>query len=272
MALGNIPERVSTVRVYVEYEGTGPRWDISRAYMREGSDAWGQEAGETSEPNSEGEPYVVRNVAAGTHTFVLRRADNVMLREVIEVGLEDVNVTIPVPQCTAGLSGRLTDGLGGWQTVWRRDKGIVGYIRADAEGNYRIENLPAGEYLVGGNMLMDEGAIETFTLSEGEQKVLDIHVSRVPRQKVASLLAMVLSEHGVPIPGVDVWLEGDRAVIEPLQQSSEEAYFVAEPGRYVLCAWYPGYKEVRQEVMMKLSDPRPRRELPTEYVRLQRKE
>ncbi len=251
--LGVIPAGLKTVRISIEYEQGAPKWGITQAFLQEGNRPWSQPMAEMSKPTDENEPYIVRNVLPGEHCLVLIRQDFVTLRHPIEVTENDVNIIVQMPKCTSGIHGRLTGKFSG-QTLWRKDKTVVGYIRPDANSNYKLDNLPAGEYRLGGNMLIDSAALLEFELAEGEQKVLDIDVPSTPASQIGSLQVMVLDENGVPITGADVQLEGDAGVIEPMASFGQGFYFIAKPGPYTLHAKFAGYKKARQQVSIEILD------------------
>ncbi|GAI11032.1 unnamed protein product, partial [marine sediment metagenome] len=246
--LGLIPSGISTVRISIEYmEGT-PKWDIAKAYLKEDDKLWSQPIAQLDKSPDENGPYVAKYILPGEHYLVLMRQDYVTLRQPIEVTENDVNIIVQMPKCASGIYGRLTGKALSGQTVWRKDKTVVGYIRPDEKGNYKLDNLPAGEYLVGGNMLIDKGALLEFELAEGEQKNLDIDVPDIPKIEIGSLQVIVVDENGVLLTGVNVWLEGSTGPIEPIVNSGQGVYFVAKPGKYTLHASFTGYKEVRQAV------------------------
>jgi hypothetical protein len=250
--LGVVSARLSTIRISVEYEQGVSKWDISRAYLQEGNKPWGLPIAQLNKTTDENEPYIVKNIPPGEYTLVLMRQDDyVTFRRPIEVTENDANIIVRIPKCTAGIAGLMTGKFAMGQTFWREDKAIVAYSRPDANAHYKLDNLPAGRYLFGGNMLIDSGALLEFELADGEQKILDVNVPDIPKNQISSLQAIVLDENGVPIPGVDVRLQGDKGVIEPVGDSSMGIYFITEPGTYTLQASFPGYKPVEQQVSVK---------------------
>jgi len=252
--LGLIPSGISTVHVSIEYmEGT-PKWDIIKAYLQEDDKPWGQRIAQLDKSSEKDGPYVAKYILPGKYWLVLIRKDYATLRQPIEVTEDDVNITVRMPKCASGIYGRLTSKVLSGQTVWRKDKTVVGNIRSDENGNYKLDNLPAGEYRVGGNMLIDEGVLLEFELAEGEQKNLDIDVPDTPKTEIGSLQVMVVDENGAPMTTVKVWLQGSTGPIEPIINSGQGVYFVAEPGKYTLHASFTGYKEVRQAVSVETFD------------------
>ncbi|MFA5250981.1 MAG: carboxypeptidase-like regulatory domain-containing protein, partial [Phycisphaerae bacterium] len=250
----NVSATLSTLRVSIEYEKESPKWDIKHANLQEGEELWGMPAKKVILPTDKDEPYIVKNIPAGKYRLSLMRQDYVVFRQPIEVNETDVNVTIPIPKSTSGIHGHLTGKLPIGQTIWTRDKSIVGTIMPDAGLNYKLDNLPAGHYYLGGNMLIDSEAVLEFDLADGEQKILDINVPDSPENQKSPLLVMVLDENGTPLQGTKVRLLNGESAIEPMVDSSQGIYFTAEEGAYTLQVDFPGYKAVTQQVSIKKFD------------------
>jgi len=239
--LGLIGQNLRNVTVSVEYEQGAKKWDITRVSLKEGTNAWGPNARIMSKLAGPKQVYAAKNVAPGTYTVTLMRPDYVLLRETIELGAGDVNMTARVPRCTAGISGRIVEGPGRL-TVWRKDKKIVGYIIADSQGNYRLDNLPQGHYFVGGNMLIEAGVVLVFDLAAGEDKIIDIDTSAISKGRTGLLRVVVVDENGVPLCGAKAWLVGYGGIVNPLTKSGGLYDFLAEPGSYTVHASWPGYE------------------------------
>jgi len=249
--LGVVTARLSTIRISIEYEQGSSKWDISRAYLEEGNKPWGRQIAQLSKPTDENEPYIVKNILPGEYSLVLMRQDYMTVRHFMEVTENDANIIVRIPKCTAGITGLMTGKFAMGQTFWREDKVIVAYASPDANAHYKLDNLPAGRYRLGGNMLIDSGALLEFELADGEQKVLDVNVPDIPKNQISSLQAIVLDENGVPLPGAKARLQSKSGVIEPVGDSSMGIYFIAEPGAYTLQASFPGYKPAEQQVSVK---------------------
>ena len=162
-------------------------------------------------------------------------------------------------------------GWPGQAAIWSKDRKVLAIAKPDADGNFKVENLPAGEYLVGGNMMLDIGTLLRFSLSEDESKVVDIDTSDSSNLSLSTLIVQVLTESGVPIAGADTWLESDDSVIEPAGASTQGQYFVAEPGEYTLHTAYPGYKEFIQPVFLEqIGSPESDFRKSVKFIRLQK--
>jgi hypothetical protein len=254
--LGDVSVKLSTIRVSIENEEGMPKWDIKQANLQEGDNSWDMPAKKVILPTEENEPYIVKNIPAGKYRLSLMRRDYVAFRPPIEVNETDVNVIIKIPKSTSGIHGHLTGKFPGWQTIWTQDKLIVGNIMPDAGLNYKLDNLPAGHYHLGGDMLIDSKALLEFDMADGEQKVLDINVPDTPENQSNPLLVVVLDENGALLLGAKARLLSGEKLIEPVTDSGLWIYFTAEEGTYTLQVDFSGYKPVTQQVSIKKFDPK----------------
>ncbi len=248
--LGLIPKGISTVHITIESEQENFKWDIIKAYLQEEDKPWSQKTVEIEIPTDENEPYTAKYVLPGEHYLVLIRQDYTNLRQRIVVNENDVNVIVRIPKCSAGISGHMIGDKIFGLNIWKKDRSLVGYIKPDENGNYKLDNIPAGEYWVGGNMLIDSAALNDFQLEDGEQKVFDLNLSNflAPNENIGTVHVVILDDNGIPITAAEIWLEGKGDVIEPIVNLGQGFYFMAKPGIYTLHARFADYKEITQQV------------------------
>ena len=255
--MGTISVRLPTIRISVGYEEGASKWDISRTYLQEGNEFWGRQIAQLSEPADENEPYIIKNVPPGEYYLVLMRRDYLMLRHPVKVTEAEMSITVRIPKCTAGIKGLISGKIIMGQTIWTQNKSIVASLIPDEKGGFKLDNLPAKHYYVGGNMLIDSAALLEFDLADGEQKVLDVNVPDSPKNQSGPLRVMVLDENGSPLLGAGVRLLDGEGVIEPIVvDSSQGIYFMAEQGTYTLQVNFPGYKAATQQVSIERFDPK----------------
>jgi hypothetical protein len=232
-----------------------PKWDIKYANLQEGNKPWDRPIAQLTIPADEKDPYIVKNVLPGEYCLVLTRQDYVALRRPIKISENDTNVIVRMPYCSSGINGRLTGRYAAAMTLWIKDKSIIAHLRPDPNFNYKLNNLPAGHYYIGGNMLVDSDALLEFELADGEQKTIDVNVSDTPLKKeTGSLQVMVLDENGALTSGARVSLQGSAGIVEPAVNSGEIVYFMTEQGTYTLQVSFPGYKTVTQQVSIERFD------------------
>jgi len=255
MDMGTISVGLSTIRISVSYEDGASKWDISRAYLQEGNGFWGRQVALLGEPADENEPYITKNLPPGEYYLILIRSDRLTLRHPVKVAEDQMSVTVQIPKCTAGIEGLISGKIIMWQTIWTEDKSIAASLMPDEKGNFKLDNLPAGHYYVGGNMLIDSAALLEFELADDEQKIIDINIPDNPfKKQTGTLQVVVIDENGSLIPGVEVSLLGDEGVIKPVTNPDGMIYFMAEEGTYTLQVNFPGYKAATQQVSIEKFD------------------
>jgi hypothetical protein len=252
MDVGIIPEHTARVLISVNAVDDNEPLVGLEVYLQEGTEFWVPKVGETAEPAQEGEPYVVTNALPGTYTAVACRSDDVMVRQIIELGAEqeELNVFLRMPKGTAAVSGELLTDYRQPLLMWRSDEKVTAHITPSYDGTYRVENLPAGRYSIGRYLIGKSAPLAQFTLYEDETRIVDIDTSHWSVSEKASLHTQVVNEKGVPLAGAEVWLDGHTGVIEPLTRVGEGQFFVADPGEYALHAAYPRYREAAQRIWL----------------------
>jgi hypothetical protein len=254
--LGVVSVTLSTIRVSIEYEKEFPKWDIKYANLQEGYKPWGIPVKKVDLPTKENDPYIVKNIPQGEYYLILTRQDFAMLCLPIKIPENDANVTVGMPYCSSGVSGRLTGKYRTAMALWTKDKSLIALLKPDPNDNYKLCNLPAGHYYVGGNMLIDTAALLEFDLAEGEQKILDINVPDGPKNQNSPLIVLALDENGAILLGAEARLLSNGSVVEPMIDSSQGIYFMAEQGTYTLQVNFPGYKAATQQVSVTKFDPK----------------
>jgi hypothetical protein len=272
--VGIVPEHTGRVFVWVSTEEPNEPLHVSSVYLQKGTNLFrGQEGFYTSKPESEAEAWVATNIAPGTYTVVVKRSRDVSVRQVIEFesGREELEVLLRLPKSTATVSGRFTTDGEQPLVMWSSDEKVRADLSPSTDGTYKIEQLPAGEYLIGSEFIGSTDPLVEFSLSGGESKTIDINTSDWYAMEKASLLVQVIGDNGVPLPGAEVWLEGSVGEIGPLEETHEGHLFVTEPGEYTLRAFYPGYNEATKRVRLKTKDIRGVRWGEPTLIRLEKK-
>jgi hypothetical protein len=273
--LGDVAVRLSTICASLEYEPGSAKWDIRSANLQEGDKPWGVQTTKLTQQEDENGPFIVRNIPPGDYYLNFMRQDYLTLRQPVKVNENDVDVTVRIPRCSSGIHGRLTDIYKGGIAFWTKDKLLVGYLRSDANNYYQFNNLPAGHYYVGGNMLIESGAILEFDLADSETKdLVDINMPDdwLKNKQTGSLYVAALDENGSILLGAEARLLGGVNVIEPIYDFSQGIYFIAEPGAYTLQVSFPGYKAITKQVSIEKIDQKNIQALRKPFiVRLERK-
>jgi len=248
--LGVIPQDTTTVRVSLEFEPNSPKWDILYADFREDNKPWSQMSVKFFRPFDANEPCILKNILSGKYILTLTRQDYIRFDEQIVIDKNCGDITIKLPQCTSGIFGHINRKPDN-SSIYSEDKKIIAAIGPDDNGNYKLENLPAGKYHFGINSRTNSESLIDFELTRGEQKEINIDILDIPSPHPGILTAVALDENGIPLNFADVRLETGDSVIDPSSNSGNSIYFSAEPGAYTLRASYPGYKDFTKPVTVK---------------------
>ncbi|GAI15767.1 unnamed protein product, partial [marine sediment metagenome] len=206
--LGEVPGQMSQLKVAIVKDDRDSGYNIQRVFLNKGDEPRGNYVGEFKKPIDPSQPYVLDDILPGVYTLVIVREDNTAICERIEVDKGVHKVIVQIPKSTASISGKFT---GHPLTIWRKDKKVICTIQQNTEGTYKVENLPAGRYFAGGNMLIEKPLLADFELSEDEHKTIDFDTFawlEELRLKSTSgvLFVNVALDNGVPVAGVEVWL------------------------------------------------------------------
>ena len=148
---------------------------------------------------------------------------------------------------------------------------MLAVISPDIKGAFKIENLPAGKYVIGStiNLLNGTEGISKFELHSGEELKLDIDLSKKQPDKMAFLQVQVIDDQGKPITDVDIQLKSGDKAVKPMQSTQIGHIFVTVPGDYVLSVEAYGFKTVEKQIKLKpieMGNPKPK----TTIVNLER--
>ena len=117
-------------------------------------------------------------------------------------------------------------------------------------------------------MMLDVTTWFSFNLAKRETKSVDIDTADFAKPSLATLKLQVLTEKGIPIPGTDTWLERDDTVIEPVNETRGELFFLTKPGIYTIHTIYPGYREYTERVLLEQIDWNKPNAIPIKFIRL----
>jgi hypothetical protein len=160
-------------------------------------------------------------------------------------------MTIPVG--TASVSGKMTTDQTQSLLLFNEDASLI--IRLDtAQESYAIADLPAGHYYLSNSIFGQSVPLETFDLSSGQRRVLDVDSTNWFSLGQGLLSVEVLTEQGHPLGAADVWLETPEGQIRPVYTSPQEFVFVAPVGDYTLRVTHPGFVSHQGSVAIAAND------------------
>lgn len=221
--------------------------------------AWGYAIGVNSR-NRENRSFTIEQIPPGKYELTCFRLNYLKFRKIVEITPDNLrqSLTVRIPTGSAVLSGRIDKEIGRADhytalKLWSRDGRISGVLIPDQDdGSYRMEHIPAGEYLIRKADTRDGHVIQKVNLQEGEQKTLDFTPDTIIPDPVTSGFLMVhsFSSEGIPLPCSPL-LEGPEGILMP--QSSQRANygFIGKPGTYTLVIEYLGFETLRRGVELK---------------------
>lgn len=232
------------IAVLISIAGRHDAFESVDVYLQAGTDLWGPRVGTVLKPENAGLPYRISQVPSGVYTVVAKRPDHVQFRRPIQFEAKQgaMAVSLDIPRCTTSVSGMLTRNPQETALLRRSDHKVLGFLVPLSEGHYNIENLPAGEYCIGGHYTINTAPAARFSLLEGETKTINIDTSSWSSINKGDLHTQIVDDQNKPINDAEVWLERDDKRIVPYKETKEGQFFVAEPGEYTLYVDDPSYE------------------------------
>jgi hypothetical protein len=250
--LGIIPRALSTLEV--ELTSTRPLdvddWTV---WLQQGHGLLGRPVGQVA--RSDNGRVLVTQVPLGQFTLVARNSQGRHVRQTLELAAPDapIDISMLIPVGTASISGTVTTDVSQSLLLFNEDASLI--IRLDtAQETYAITDLPAGHYYLSNSIFAQSVPLESFDLSLGQRRVLDIDSSNWFSLGQGLLSVEVLTEQGHPLGAADVWLETQEGQIRPLSTSPQEYVFVAPVGAYTLHVTHPGFTPHQGSVAIAAND------------------
>jgi hypothetical protein len=146
-------------------------------------------------------------------------------------------------------------GPGGCNGIQLRseDNRLLGLLDVKPNGKFDFAGLPAGEYFLTQQAIVNADALALFTVAAGETKSISVPGKMLGwRQLPKGLLEIrPYTGDGLPLPGCHVSLTGSKGEIPRHSSRFGHVAFVADPGPYQLAVTYPGFKPVARQVEVK---------------------
>ncbi|TKJ33320.1 MAG: hypothetical protein CEE38_20955 [Planctomycetes bacterium B3_Pla] len=260
LSLGVItPADVSRLLVTINGRQFDTKLAIKRIYISKAGKVFGVPISKADPPDAPGKPWVISNVEPGRYVLNLTRSDQVQMRKDIELALgqSQWEVTMEVPESTAGVSGKIVGNTPSGLAFWREGMDVFGAISMGREGAYKIENLPSGTYFIGSvfGLLNNMSKLAEFKLLPGRNEIVDLDLTGHIEQKMAYLVAQVMDERNQLRGDAEVWLERDSQPIETWQSTPQGHIFLTVPGKYVLHVAAQGYRKVEKSIALDAFEP-----------------
>ncbi len=224
---------------------------------------WGRRAGQLEPRNDVLDPYVFSGLVCGKYEAIAQRDNYPTIRGLFEIQQrqKEHRINLRIPSGSASLSGKITsdDPERSLPQLMLRssDQAITTAIRPAGDGSYKIENLAAGNYVIGraSVALSRTSTLKEINLGSNEHKTLDIGVGPDAALSYNGyLVVLVVTDDGLLLPGTRVWLEGQGRIVEPHFDTDDGKSFAADAGMYILGAEYPGYRPVHKSIEIKAKE------------------
>lgn len=253
--VGVIPGDMSELILNIDQSSFGEKRMISRVYLSDAEKIWGTPIYTSTSRREQDDTWIIKDVDPGDYLLNMQFSDNMQIRHRISLS-EDENewsIKVDLPKSTSSVGGTIVGDVSQGLALWQQDASVISSIQPDGDGAFKIENLPAGKYMIGSsmNLLNGTAGIMEFELHDGEDLMLDIDLSKNEPDKMAYHIVMVMDEQGKPRADIDIKLKGDSGTVKPLQSVQARHIFVTLPGEYVIWVQEAGYKTIEKQVKLK---------------------
>ncbi|MCC7474853.1 MAG: carboxypeptidase regulatory-like domain-containing protein [Pirellulales bacterium] len=256
--LGTIESRSANLDVTVE--GVEPA-ELAKchAYLSKKDNTWfsgGRSFHSVSAGTGENPIYSFRSVPLGNYDLQLNRPDGCTMKWEIEItGKEELQTAaVAWPAERGTLVVNVPAEMLNPPTILPQFRNVAGTVfgylgGAQGEGKIRRQHLPAGDYYV-----TDEGVLEArhlldFKISAGKTTTLDLNseILKAPRRQRGIAMVQCFNEQGIPLPGCKLNVRGPSEP-ERVSEHDGQHHVVAEPGKYTVEATFDGFLPTKQEI------------------------
>ena len=252
--IGTVDGRAQQLRITFETpDGTVP-WQIADLFLGDVGKPFPAPRYAGKAPAQTEQPWTFANIEGGAYMLLARRQDQVQWQT--EIALEEEQSTwelsVPIPESTSSVSGHITGATGKPLILWRHEKDILGVITPDPNGCFGIDDLPAGDYVIGSTLafLYDTPALTELRLDPHAHQTVDLDLSASPLEEIAYLTVQVVDESGITRDDATVLLEGALGLIEPISSTQLGYVFIATPGRHRLDVELPGHRRIEKDITL----------------------
>lgn len=260
--LGTIDQAVGqlTVECVSSLKGTHKKLQVMLQTYRP---IWtfGLKTGILAPRSGDNDPFVFNEVPPGKYELVVSSRGYPSVRQLVNVTREKINntVTVELPNGKATLQGKMSKEKHGSYSyygslkLWSQDRRLHSIIVPDAEGNYKAENLPEGDYILVKHDVRNPTAFVDVSMKEGEVKTLDVTPGLIKKTKNQGFrVFQIYTSNGIALPGCEIKLEGPGGLLSPHSNQNNRQGFVGKEGTYDLTVAYPGFKTIHRKVELKL--------------------
>jgi beta-lactamase regulating signal transducer with metallopeptidase domain/protocatechuate 3,4-dioxygenase beta subunit len=206
------------------------------------------------------EPFVFRNLPVGKYALTTFQRGKLGVRQVVEItgAQHEQSIMLPSPLGTAAVRGTIDVALcgpGGCNSIQLRssDNRLQGILDVKPDGKFEFAGLPAGDYFLTQQAIVNADALAVFTVADGETKSISVAGKLLGWRQLPRGFLQIrpYTVDGLPLPGCHVTLTGPKGEIDRNGSQNGQVTFISNPGVYQLAVTYPGFKSVARQVEMK---------------------
>ncbi|MHC4221818.1 MAG: carboxypeptidase regulatory-like domain-containing protein, partial [Planctomycetota bacterium] len=246
--LGIVPKNFATVFVNITQTSKEHPFSIVKVPVQEGVETYGADIGVVEIPETETQPYIIKNLLPGTHTLIIERSDYTKFRREFEIteDSQQLEIDFEIPECNAGFSAKVFNSKSTHLNFWSENYNLQGTIIADQNDEFKADNLPADTYYFGSKRNDGDHYITAqLILGNGEQKTIDIDmdIAEQPPKHDGYRAIVVVNENGLPLNTRDLWIDNGTERFDIRYHTDYLLCFIGKQGKYTLHANIPGYKD-----------------------------
>jgi hypothetical protein len=116
-------------------------------------------------------------------------------------------------------------------------------------GQYFINHVPPGDYLISNSFLADMAPLEAFTLAQDTEAIqLPINTEQWISPGQGLISVQVSGQDGLPLMHAEAWLTNEAGTLAPLVSTHSELIFIAPVGFYELTVVHEGFESHTEDV------------------------
>lgn len=132
------------------------------------------------------------------------------------------------------------------------DNRLLAGLEISRDGRFDIESLPASEYFLTTQSIINADRLATFTLAAGENRSISLpKLTTSVSSNQGFLRVTPFTADGLPLPGCEVTLTGAKGPVPRQTIQSGQVSFMTEPGAYRLSVSYPSFAPVTKQIEVK---------------------
>lgn len=246
MDLGGIPPETSDIRVSL-ISGSNLTTTGWRVLLQQGHGLWSSapllKRADTPEPGSS--RYILETVLPGEYCVIAQRADrsqSIRVPVTLVPGGPDQDLVIELPTGLITMSGKIDNVTNEQLILFNQEKSLVMPLHGQ-DGQYKLTQIPPGDYHVGNAFLGDMAPLESFTLTADTQAFhLPIDTQQWINAEQGLISVQVAGQDGLPLMSAEAWLTNDVGTLTPILRTDAELIFIAPIGDYTLTVSHDGFE------------------------------